>query len=94
MPNRAENQIEIYQSDLESTEELRDQNFQALAWAIAENRFLRSVLVGLSSKPLSSILLEGKGMIEENYQALQKDMGADIEAVIEMLVKRERYGGV
>ena len=94
MPQVTNDRLDILQDDLQTTDQNRYENLQALAWLLAENRLLKSVLVGISPKPLEQILREGKGMIEEGFRDLQENRFEKLEGLIDNMVRRQNYGGV
>lgn len=87
------NEIEYLESDLRETDDLRFKNLQALAWLIAENLLLRSILTGTSQKPVEQILKDGKPIIEQYYHELAKNEFKSVDKLIQLLIDKERYQG-
>lgn len=70
---------EKIQSDLDTTDTLRFKNLKKAVYLMAENEFLKTIIIGLSSKSIDSILQEGRSIIransritEERCQAVEK----------------------
>lgn len=79
--------LELLKSDLQTTENMRSQNFQAILYLLAENKFLKTVLIGLSAKPLDVLLREGREMIEAEFE-INEELHEKMSEVIKKLVGR------
>lgn len=86
--------VTFLEQELRAMDELRHENLRAIAWLVAENNFLKSVIIGTSPRPLDTIMRDGKEMIEDKYNSLKAANYISLEKIIDLLVRNERYGGM
>jgi len=70
MPRVTNEDYQVLKDELEVTEEMRVQNYEAVVRLLAENRILKIILTGLSMKPIEGILQEARPMIFYEYHSL------------------------
>lgn len=61
---------QVLKDELEVTEEMRVQNYEAVVRLLAENRILKIILTGLSMKTVDAILQDARPMIFYEYRSL------------------------
>lgn len=87
MQHLKNNETQILEADLQSTDDLRFTNLKALARLVAENRFLRSIITANSHKPIEAIMRDGESLIAETYREISENEFKGIEGMISALGK-------
>lgn len=76
---------------LQETDDQRFENLEALSFLLAENRFLRSIVSAMATKPLEQILRDGWPLIEAAYQDYEKLCHQGTIEVIEKMKRKIKF---